>query len=254
MLLGVAEPADSVLAPAIGTAARVIMGKVVPGVAIGAVVLAHRAPLALAHIGAPFAPGLPALVRLGKALLFRGDRRGHRSVLPVASARSVRAHRRGRAEQANDLLGDLAGGRADVDNQRIFVRSGFLQRIDLALQQARRHEVAAAPRQMLGHDIAAAAKIDQPYFRPVADDDPAIRPLERGAGDDARLLAGALSRRSRRPRSRARAGGPHRSAGFRHASWRRWPRDAARRPPRKASRGAPRAPRRWSTCRRPTRP
>ena len=70
-LLGVAEPADAVLAPAIGAAARVIMGKVVPGVALGAVVLAHRAPLALAHIGTPFAPGLPALVRLGKALLFR---------------------------------------------------------------------------------------------------------------------------------------------------------------------------------------
>ena len=85
LLLGVAKPADPVLAPAIGAAARVIMGEVVPGVALGAVVFAHRAPLALAHIGAPFAPGVPALVRLGKALLFRGDRRGHRSALPVVS-------------------------------------------------------------------------------------------------------------------------------------------------------------------------
>src|SRR6185312_16487112 len=48
-------------------------------------------------------------------------------------------------------------------------------------------------RQMAGHDVAAAAEIDQPDFRPVADDDPAIRPLEGGTGDDARLPLAALA-------------------------------------------------------------
>src|ERR1700752_4979333 len=53
--------------------------------------------------------------------------------------------------------------------------------------------MAAAFRQMFGDEIPAAAKIAQPYFRPVADDDLAIGPLERGAGDDPRLLLGALT-------------------------------------------------------------
>src|SRR5262249_29882714 len=112
---------------------------------------------------------------------------------PFLAACCSRAHGRGRAELANDLLGDLAGRWADVDRQRIFVRSWFLQGIDLTLQQARRHEVAAALRQMFGHSLLAAAKIDQPDFRSVADDDTAIRPLKRGASNDAGLSGGALT-------------------------------------------------------------
>src|SRR5262249_13055012 len=74
-LLGIAEPADPVLAPAIGAAARVVVREVVPGLAIRAVVLAHRAPLAFADIGTPLPPGLPAGVCFGQALLF-GIRHG----------------------------------------------------------------------------------------------------------------------------------------------------------------------------------
>src|SRR5260370_6821153 len=70
-LLRVAKSADSVLAPTICAAGRVLMGEVAPGVPIGAVVFAHRAPLAFAHIGPPFAPGFPPRVRLVKATLFR---------------------------------------------------------------------------------------------------------------------------------------------------------------------------------------
>src|SRR5262249_32319033 len=70
MLLDVAEAGDAVLAPAIGAAARMVMGKVAPGVSVGAVVLAHRAPLPLAEVWAPFAPRLPAGLGLGQALLF----------------------------------------------------------------------------------------------------------------------------------------------------------------------------------------
>src|SRR5205085_7995886 len=55
--LVVAESSDAVLAPAIGTAARVIMWEMIPGSAAGAVILANRSPLALAQICAPTLPG-----------------------------------------------------------------------------------------------------------------------------------------------------------------------------------------------------
>src|SRR6266700_6378146 len=52
----VAKPADAILAPAIGPAARVIVREIRPRVAIGAVILAHRPPLAIADIGPPAPP------------------------------------------------------------------------------------------------------------------------------------------------------------------------------------------------------
>src|SRR5213080_1332546 len=53
--------------------------------------------------------------------------------------------------------------------------------------------MAAAPRQALGDEVSAAAKVNEPYFRPITDDDLAIGSLERGAGDDPRLLVGTLT-------------------------------------------------------------
>ncbi len=52
----VGESGQAILAPAVGPAAGMVVGKVGPGVAVGTVVLAHRAPLPLAEVGAPFAP------------------------------------------------------------------------------------------------------------------------------------------------------------------------------------------------------
>src|SRR4051812_48285962 len=52
----VAEPADPVLAPAVGSATRMIMRQIVPGIAVCAVVFAHGAPLPLAEIRSPMAP------------------------------------------------------------------------------------------------------------------------------------------------------------------------------------------------------
>src|SRR5439155_17951474 len=46
---------------------------------------------------------------------------------------------------------------------------------------------------MFGDDFPAAAKIDEARFAPVADDDLAVGPLERGTGNDARLLLGPLA-------------------------------------------------------------
>ena len=55
-LLDVREAGESVLAPAIRPRARLIMGQVLPRRAALAVVLADRAPLALAQVGAPVVP------------------------------------------------------------------------------------------------------------------------------------------------------------------------------------------------------
>ncbi len=61
-LFRVADAGESVLAPAIGTAACVVVRKVVPRVSIRRVVLAHRSPLALADIRSPEPPRWLALL------------------------------------------------------------------------------------------------------------------------------------------------------------------------------------------------
>ena len=71
----VADAAEPVLAPAIGPRPRLVVREVVPGIAAGAVVFAHRAPLPFRQVGAPAAPGGIAVTALGKASMFR--RHGH---------------------------------------------------------------------------------------------------------------------------------------------------------------------------------
>jgi hypothetical protein len=55
-LVGVAETREPVLTPAIGAAARVVVREIVPGRAVGAVILPYRAPLAFAQVRAPMLP------------------------------------------------------------------------------------------------------------------------------------------------------------------------------------------------------
>ena len=68
-LVVVADAGQAVLAPAVGARARLVMAEVVPGVAVVAVVLAHRAPLAFAEVRAPLLPVRLACARLVKPLL-----------------------------------------------------------------------------------------------------------------------------------------------------------------------------------------
>ena len=56
ILMPVGDAAEPVFAPAISAAARMIMGKILPGGAVGAVVFAHGAPLALGEVGSPAFP------------------------------------------------------------------------------------------------------------------------------------------------------------------------------------------------------
>src|SRR5262252_7044271 len=52
----IGKAGNAILAPTIGAAARLVMRKIIPGGSPGAIVLAHRPPLALAEIRAPAAP------------------------------------------------------------------------------------------------------------------------------------------------------------------------------------------------------
>ena len=102
------------------------------------------------------------------------------------------------------------GCRLDRDDDRIFVRSRLLERFELAVQQASRHEVL-----MPGGDAArdqglVTLEIDQTNVGTIADQNIAVAALQRGTCDD------AVSARSTRlvdpggDRAPARAGGPRR--------------------------------------------
>src|SRR3569832_2130285 len=55
-MISIAPRGKTVLAPAIGLAAREVVGEIPPGVAVGAVDIAPRAPGALAHERSPTPP------------------------------------------------------------------------------------------------------------------------------------------------------------------------------------------------------
>src|SRR5580704_16781588 len=65
-LLDIAEPCEAVLTPPIGPGPRLIMRQVIPGVAVGTVVLPHRAPLPLTDIRPP---PVPLRTRLPQSVL-----------------------------------------------------------------------------------------------------------------------------------------------------------------------------------------
>src|SRR5262249_48379740 len=69
-LLLIRDTGDAVLTPAVGAGARLIVGEVIPRVAVLTVVFTDRTPLPFAEIRAPFAPG-GAAARLLEPFLFR---------------------------------------------------------------------------------------------------------------------------------------------------------------------------------------
>src|SRR5947209_8465475 len=71
-LITVADPGDAVLAPAIGLAAGQVVRQEVPGVAVGAVVLADGGPGAVADIRAPPPPAGRVVADLPEPLVFPG--------------------------------------------------------------------------------------------------------------------------------------------------------------------------------------
>ena len=55
-LLRIGETREPIFSPAVGATARVVVGKVIPGCTMSAVIFAHGAPLPLRQIGAPLLP------------------------------------------------------------------------------------------------------------------------------------------------------------------------------------------------------
>ena len=53
----VGNAGQAVFAPAVGARARLVVGEIIPGVAVLAVILPHRSPLPLAQVGPPLLPG-----------------------------------------------------------------------------------------------------------------------------------------------------------------------------------------------------
>jgi hypothetical protein len=85
IFLVVGDARQAVLTPAIGPGARLVVREVVPDIPRLAVVLAHRPPLALAEIGAPFLPGNVLLARRRESGFFGTVALVHLQICPPSS-------------------------------------------------------------------------------------------------------------------------------------------------------------------------
>src|SRR5262249_50046705 len=70
LLMIVGDAGQAVFAPAVGAGAGLIVAEIIPGVAALAVVLADRAPLSFAEVGAPLLPWRFVLTCLLETVLF----------------------------------------------------------------------------------------------------------------------------------------------------------------------------------------
>ena len=75
--VAVADAAQAVLAPPVGALVRLLEGQVRPGVAVGGVVLAHRAPLPSGQVRTPQPPRARRLGRLAQPDVLGGLARSH---------------------------------------------------------------------------------------------------------------------------------------------------------------------------------
>src|ERR1700730_230328 len=105
----VGKTGDAVLAPAIGSAARLVVGEIIPRRAAGAVVLAHGAPLSLTEIRAPPTPILYAVAALLEALLFSDNGLLHALALLCLPGQHQQAPCVERAGDGPGLRGGAAG-------------------------------------------------------------------------------------------------------------------------------------------------
>ena len=88
-------------------------------------------------------------------------------------------------QRRQDLRHDLARLRLDRDDDGIFVRSRFLQRFELAVKQASRHEMLMAGGDTACDQRLVTLEIDQTDVCTITDQNIAVAALQRGARDDA---------------------------------------------------------------------
>src|SRR5271170_835699 len=74
-LAAIADAGEAIFVPAVGSGAGVIVGKIFPGTAVGAVVFADSAPGAFAKVGSPTLPVALAVAGFGEPDLLVGHRR-----------------------------------------------------------------------------------------------------------------------------------------------------------------------------------
>src|SRR5262249_40672449 len=137
--LAVADPQQAVLSPAVGAAAGMVVGEVIPGVAAGRVILAHGPPLPLGKIGPPTLPVLlaPGILLETEGLGIGGRFRGqHGESLPRDGCGSITGDKTARdmgtrAQAAGDV-GEAwrarAEGRPSVVAAVIGARRGHVHR------------------------------------------------------------------------------------------------------------------------------
>src|SRR5215469_12843731 len=68
-LLVIGKSCQSIFTPPVGTRAGLIVGKVVPRIAVFTIIFAHRSPLSLAQVRSPLAPWNSTFVGFSKPLL-----------------------------------------------------------------------------------------------------------------------------------------------------------------------------------------
>ncbi len=90
VLKAIAEAGEAILVPAVGAAAGLVVREVVPGIAVGAVVLAHGAPGAFGEVRAPVLPVGVAVGAIAQATVLGGRRVGQGQDLPVATDPGIR--------------------------------------------------------------------------------------------------------------------------------------------------------------------
>src|SRR5579885_2895143 len=91
-------------------------------------------------------------------------------------------------ERFDNCLDDFAWMRDDGYGDRPFVRRRFFERLELAVEQRRRHKMIGPRRDASGDQAGLALEIDKPDVAPLADEDIAIGALKRRAGDDAMIV------------------------------------------------------------------
>ena len=69
----ITDTQKTILAPAIGAGAGMVMGEGAPGITTGGIVLPHSAPLTITEITAPAHPGHLLFITLGHTPMFRAQ-------------------------------------------------------------------------------------------------------------------------------------------------------------------------------------
>src|SRR5579883_2229967 len=107
------------------------------------------------------------------------------NVAPGRRSELGRAPQQRRSELAEDLGDNLVGRAADIDHDRPLVGTRLLERRELAVEQADRHEMLVPRRHPLVDQLPGPPEIDQAHLGPGADQDVSVAALQRRAGDDA---------------------------------------------------------------------